>query len=486
MNPQRQRPLPPVFSSTQEQNKAECAAIWYTYAGEAEQQNDLLGARMGFMCAWKEQPEELRYFQTVVNFLHRNEFIEELFSVYQIGSQLFASHVPTLVNYSNLLNEYGEHQKAKEITEKVLMLQSHCLPAWGNLGNAFRGLGEFTKSASCFEKILKDDPENAVAGFNLASVFLSVGEYERGFYYYDMRLNLPGCERLQSRNSSPFWDEEYLDGKSILVYAEQGLGDTLMFARYLQLLVDFGAKKIFFEVQKPIKWALESLNSESIVVVERQSLDEPFEIDTDYQIPLLSLPHIALMKRATLDTNVPYLEYPECDAPRALEKIIGIQELKQFRVGLCWQGNPNASIDCGRSIDLQHLRPLLTVSNVDFVSLQGRDGLDSIDSVASDFENFHHLDTLDGESRAFEETLTLMNGLDIVITTDTAIAHLAGALGKRCWVLLKKYPEWRWGIDKVDTHWYPNMTLFRQDESGNWNLLIENVKTELEREIITT
>jgi len=468
MNPQSQRPLPPVFSSEQEQNKAECAAIWYSYGSESDQQGDVLGARMGFMCAWREQPEELRYFQTLVNFLHRNGFIDELFKVYEIGVQLFRDHLSTFVNYSNLLNEYGAFDQGREIAELALMINPHCLPAWGNLGNSFCGMGEFEKAASCFEKILKDDAENALAGFNLASVFLAQGDYERGFYYYDHRLNLPGYERLSNRNNAPIWSDEHLQGATMLVYAEQGLGDTLMFSRYLPLLLELGASKVYFEVQAPLFWIFESLNSDKIEVIPRGSLDEPLALETDFQFPLLSLPHIALIHRSTLETDVPYLSFPDCKAERALEKIRGIRERKRRVVGICWQGNPHASIDQGRSLDLEMLTPFFEEQSVDFISLQARDGLEHVENLSKAFENFFHLDSLDNDTRAFEETLVLIRNVDLVITSDTAIAHLAGALGTPTWLLLQKYPEWRWGIDGVNCHWYPQMKLFRQEQAGDW------------------
>ena len=483
MNPQSQRPLPPIFSSEQEQNKAECAAIWYRYASESEEHDDVLGARMGFMCAWKEQPQELRYFQSIVSFLDRNGFIDELFKVYEIGVQLFHDHVPTLVNYSSLLIQYGAFDEGRETAEMALMKDAHCLPAWGNLGNAFRGLGEFSKAVSCYGKILKDEPEHAIAGFNLGCVFLATGDYERGFYYYDHRLNLPGYERLSDRNGAPVWSEEYFDGASILVYAEQGLGDTIMFARYLNLLVELGAGKVYFEVQEPIRWIFESMQSEKIEVISRKSLDIPLDLETDFQLPLLSLPHIAILQRSTLETDVPYLEMPVCNAERAREKMGGISENGRFRIGVCWQGNPHASIDQGRSMELENLSPIFLKTGVDFVSLQGLDGTEQIAAVAAEFDNFHHLENLDKNTRAFEETLVLMQGVDLVITTDTALAHLAGAIGKNCWLLLQKYPEWRWGIEGEHGLWYPQMRIFRQQEIGDWHSVIEAVANCLDERL---
>jgi len=475
MNSKSQRSLPPVFSSEQEQNKAECAAIWYTYAGEAEQQGDLLGARMGFMCAWKEQPEELRYFQTLVNFLDRSGFVDELFKVYGIGVQLHRNHLPTLVNYSNLLNLYGVYDTALEVAENSLMLDSHCLAAWGNMGNAFRGLGEYSRAASCYEKILKHEPDNPQAAFNLASVCLSVGDFAKGFYYYDFRLNLPGYERLQCRNNAEMWTREDLDDKTILIYAEQGLGDTLMCSRYLNTLLDLGARKVYFEVQRPLTWLLKVMENDRIEIIERKNLDEPLTLETDFQFPLLSLPQIALLSKSTLVTEVPYLKMPELKAPRANEKLRGIQERKKFRVGLCWQGNPHAAVDCGRSLALEMLQPLFELSDIDFVSLQSRDGIEMVPEIAAEFSNFFYLPKLDADTRSFEETLMLMSGLDLIVSTDTAIMHLAGALGIPCWGLLQKFPEWRWGLFGEESFWYPKMRIFRQQQAGDWDSVIEDV-----------
>lgn len=473
--PNQQHVPPPVFSSAQEQNKAECAATWYAYAKMAEQSSDLMGAHMGYVNSWREQPEEFRYFQTFIEFLNRTGDIDELIKVYEIGIQLHRDHDSTFMNFANLLNIYGLYERAEEITEIVLAKDSNCLPAWGNLGNALRGQGKYDKAKACFEKILKVEPENDLASFNLSNILLSFGQYDRAWPLYESRLKLPGYQRLQRRNDAPKWQGEFLDGKCILVFAEQGLGDTFMFIRYLRMLAEAGAY-IYFEVQKSVAWLMKGLIGVEVAIISRDSLDVLLEQETDFQIPLLSLPGLAHQRGWDASVQPVYLQPYTRQSKRASELIEGFDGLK---VGLCWQGNPSAAIDCGRSLSLQLMEPLMEIEWIDFVSLQGRDGLEFIEDCVKKRKHFHCLPNLDRGMPAFAETVALIEGVDLVITSDTGIAHLAGSMGKECWVLLQKYPEWRWGLASKQTHWYPQMRLFRQTSVGNWESVIQEVKEAL-------
>ena len=475
INHPHRRPEPPVFDSEQEQDKAECALIWYNYAKEAELEGDHTGAQMGFYNAWSEQPQDFRYFQSVVSYLGRTGQVDPLIKVYEIGIQLFPHHAQTLVNFSNLLNLYGHYAQAKAVIEGLLARDATCLAGWGNLGNALRGLGDYQGARECFRKVLAEEPGNVVAVFNLSNILLSQEEYEQGWPLYEYRLQLPGYERLRHRNTAPMWHGGSLKNRSILVYAEQGLGDTFMFSRYLRMLAEEGAN-IHFEVQKPIAWLMEDLTGFDVMVIGRESLDILSVEKTDYQVPLLSLAGIADQRGWRSEALTRYMEPNLSDAPRARELLDGLEGIK---VGLSWQGNPHASIDCGRSLALDLLNPLMDLNLLEFVSLQAKDGLDGIEACAERHGNFHFLPDLDQGPRAYAESVVLIDGVDLVITTDTAVAHLAGAMGKPCWVLLQKYPEWRWGLTGDKTPWYPSMRLFRQETAGDWTTLIAEVRDAL-------
>jgi Tfp pilus assembly protein PilF len=473
--------VPPEFDPEQEQNKAECAAIWYTYAKEAEQDEDYPGAQMAYMNAWNEQPQEIGYFQALVSYFDRTEQIDEMIKIYEIGIQLYRNHAATLINFSNLLNTYGHYERAKEVIEIQLAQDALCVPGWGNLGNALRGLGDYDGARECFEKILKLQPDNVIAGFNLSNVLLSKGIFDQGWPLYESRLSLPGYHRLNRRNKAPVWKGESLDSSSILVYAEQGLGDTFMFSRYLRMLSEMGAS-LRFEVQKPISWLMEDLIGCEVMVVERKSLDELSDECTDYQIPLLSLAGIAHERGWGGGEPSSYLTPRTNLSSRASELLRG---LKGVKVGLCWQGNPRAAIDYGRSIPLEMFKPLMRLGRIDFVSLQGKDGLEGIEACAQYRDNFHYLPDLDENTPAYAESVALINGVDLVVTSDMAIAHLAGAMGKKCWVLLQKYPEWRWGLTGETTSWYADMRLFRQEKAGEWATVIQQVKRRLTEEFLS-
>jgi Tfp pilus assembly protein PilF len=473
------RPLLPEFSEEQEQDRAECASIWFKYAKESERSGDQLGARIGFVSAWKEQPHDLRYFQTVVNFLERIGQVGELFKVYEIGSQLHYKHMPTLMNYSVLLSKYGHFQKAKEVAERGLLLASNSAAAWGNLGIALRGMGDWEQSILCFRKVLSVDPSNVLASYNLSHLLLANGMWSEGWERFEDRFKLPGYERLISRCNARKWHGQSVDSKKVLVYAEQGLGDTLMFSRYLPMLIEQGAK-VSFELQAGLQWLMDRDVHLGATTIPRKSLDIEVKGSFDFQIPLMSLPRFA--HRMDWMPSPKPVDFGAVNRLNTVNRATElIESLEGYKIGLCWQGNPHASIDCGRSMPLHLMAPLMAFEGVDFVSLQARDGLEEVEAFAAAFENFHFLDHLDDGPRIFEETVSLIAGLDLVITTDTAIAHLCGSFGKRCWLLLQAVPEWRWGYEGTTTPWYPDMKLIRQGEPGNWESVIAETVSHLEQ-----
>lgn len=468
-------PRPPELTQELRGDPVRCARIWSQYASEAERFGDIEGAFSGHMSAWKLQPQALSFYEPLRQFLERQYQVDALIQVLELGSRLFPKQLATWVSYSRWLNHQGEFAAGKQAAERALELDATCIEAQGNLGNALRGLGEYAAAASCFETILVEQPEQPLARFNLACVQLAMERWQAGLANYEARLLLPGYERLRSRNASPRWRGESLVGKRLLVYAEQGLGDTFMLARYIPMLVELGATDIVVEVQPAIAWILKSTPFERVQWIERQDLDRPLDLDTDFQIPLLSLLQVALRHHSNLaSTPAAWLQAITVETPRARQLLAALPE-RTPRVGLCWQGNPNAAIDRGRSLALESLYPLWQVSGVQWVSLQSRVGLEGLDALVGQHAHLHALPDLDGAGRAFEETLCLLQSLDLVITTDTAIAHLAGVLGKPCWILLQRFPEWRWGLEEGKTHWYPQARLFRQPLPGDWSSVLAEV-----------
>jgi uncharacterized protein DUF6165 len=262
---------------------------------------------------------------------------------------------------------------------------------------------------------------------------------------------------------------ENIQGKRIIVYEEQGLGDVIQFSRYLTLLSSLGAD-VTFLVRPSMHRLLRALSPE-IHLIDRPTPQERF----DFQSALLSLPSSVGTTLDTIPSNIPYLFQEEGRAAR-WRRHIGDHG---FKIGICWQGNTSAKVDVGRSCALKSFQPIANIPGVRLISLQKTDGLDELTCLPSGMT----VETLGAEfdsgPDAFVDTAAIMSSLDLIITIDTSIAHLAGALGRPVWVVLKHVPDWRWLLDRADSPWYPSMKLYRQTIRGEWGSAFARVAADV-------
>ncbi|MDB6107344.1 MAG: tetratricopeptide repeat family protein, partial [Gammaproteobacteria bacterium] len=274
---------------------------------------------------------------------------------------------------------------------------------------------------------------------------------------------------------APRWSgEETLEGKSLFVHAEQGLGDTLQFCRYVHVLEAMGAN-VIFEVQPVLKRLLGSLGMRGTLIARGEPLPK-----FDLHIPLLSLPLALHTELDTIPGGVPYLHVDPDALHGWSERLAALPGLK---IGLNWYGNPEAeqlSALQSRSFPLAAAAPVARLEGVSLVSLQKGPGADQRQQVEFSGQVAQLTDPLYmGADEIATETAALIRALDLVITADTALAHLAGALGARVWLVLQAVPDWRWLIDRRDSPWYPTMRLFRQRTPGNWADVFDRIATEL-------
>ena len=267
--------------------------------------------------------------------------------------------------------------------------------------------------------------------------------------------------------------EQAAAGQSILIYCEQGLGDTIQFCRYIPMVAAKGFA-VFFVIQKPLIGLLSSLHG-----VHKLLSTGDFMPTTDYRCSLLSLMHVFKSNINNVPCDIPYL-IPDSGKEKTWLDKIGMQG---FKVGVSWQGNPNAAVDIGRSFPLRLFKPVSKLPEVRLISLQKYVGVDQI----PEFMQHHSLEVLEDfdaeQDRAFVDAAGVMANLDLVITSDTAIAHLAGALGVPVWIVLQLTPDWRWTLDLPYSPWYPTMKLFRQKQDGDWEGVFEEVRIELELQL---
>jgi tetratricopeptide (TPR) repeat protein len=358
---------------------------------------------------------------------------------------------------------------------RAVVLRTGYADAHTNAGIALRGLGRYQEALNSLDRALSIRPEDPTAAWTKAVLKLSLGEFRDGWPLYESRLRLERARQLQRAFASPRWTgAEELAGKTLLVYADQGLGDTLQFCRYIPVLEAMDAR-VVFEVQPVLKPLLGSLAMRGTLIGRGEPLP-----DFDLHIPLLSLPLALGTELDTIPGGVPYLKVD----PAALhfwgERLAA---LPGFRVGLNWHGDPAAeklSALEARSFPLAAAAPLARVAGVSLLSLQKGPGAEQraevrfSDAIAQLTDPLHM-----GPEEIAGETAAIVTSLDLVITADTALAHLAGALGARVWVVLQAVPDWRWLTERADSPWYPTMRLFRQHTPGDWSEVFQRVAVEL-------
>ena len=326
--------------------------------------------------------------------------------------------------------------------------------AWNNLGNTYLQLLQLEDAISAYEQAITLNPTHADAKNGYAQALLMNGNFNPGWAAYEARFDKPDSPPRRAYASTE-WMGQTLQGKSILLYAEQGIGDTIQFMRFANHLKGMGAR-IIIECQKEICELVSTI----------PSIDQAIPLNdltpsTNYHAPLMSLPYLL---KLTDTASLASASYIKIDASQ-------IQKLEKVRIGLVWAGNPNHVNDGNRSIPLEEFSPLFDRPDVDVVSLQ-------FGKALSQIQNTTMLDVL-GKDPSFFDLAQAIANLDLLITADTASSHLAGAMGCPCWVLLPFVPDWRWMLHKNDTHWYSSIRLFRQKNRGDWGSVIHDVSMAL-------
>jgi tetratricopeptide (TPR) repeat protein len=295
------------------------------------------------------------------------------------------------------------------------------------------------------------------------------GDFAAGWHNYEYRWQTKMLRNARRDFSQPQWLGQPIAGARILLHAEQGLGDTLQFIRYVPMVAARGAK-IILEVPSELRRLVETTLGSIAQVITRGSHLPDF----DWQSPLLSLPFVFQTAQTSIPASIPYLQ-TDPQLARSFAQHFGAPANIELRVGLVWSGSPRHTRDPQRSIPLAQLCALTEISDTTFYSLQKGPAAKDLLNMPIDM----NLVDLSGYLNDFADTAAALAHLDLVITVDTAVAHLAGALGKRVWILLTRNPDWRWLLDREDSPWYPTARLFRQHVAGDWSSVIDRVHTEL-------
>jgi tetratricopeptide (TPR) repeat protein len=368
-------------------------------------------------------------------------------------------------NKGNALRHLGRFDEALENYDRAITLKPDYVGAHSNRGNCLDEMGRYDEALSSYKDALALQPDHADAHWNTAVNRLRAGDLKTGWIEHEWRWKIRSFQVGHRHFKQPLWiGAEPIDGKVLLLHNEQGLGDALQFCRYVPLIAARGAH-VILEIDGPLKELLSGLAGVSHCISKAETLP-----DFDCHCPLTSLPLAFDTTLDTIPSAVPYLSV----GAQATDWGTRLHSQNLPRIGLVWSGNPDHTNDRNRSIPLKSLLPLLNVE-AQFVSLQKdiRPGDEVVLRERSDILN------LGPALQSFVDTAALIEHLDLVVSVDTSVAHLAGALGRPVWILLPYVPDWRWLLDREDSPWYPTARLFRQSRTREWHSVVDEMHRAL-------
>jgi len=364
----------------------------------------------------------------------------------------------------------GEIVAAEASFKRALELAPNFAAAWINLGSLKAGLEKFAEAVPLYNRALALAPEHAAGHWNRALSLMTLGDYPAAWRDYEWRWQIPGLvQSAEVKVLERRWRGEPVAGRTVLLHSEQGIGDTIQFARYAPLVARQGARVVL-----AVQPALVSLLSRLPGLDRVMSVADPLPA-FDVQATLPDLPGIFETSLASIPDPAGYLTP---DPARAARWAARLATETRRRIGLIWAGNPRHRDDRHRSIPLAMLAPLLGRADVAWFSLQ-------VGDRAKDLAASVHAGIVDlsAELTDFAETAAALSALDLLISVDTAPAHLAGALGRPAWLLVARQADWRWMRNREDSPWYASLRLFRQETQGDWAPVIARVTAALDREI---
>ena len=382
-------------------------------------------------------------------------------AAYREGLRLQPAFPVAWNNLGNALRMQDQIEQADRCFETALQQQPGYLSALKNRGTLWIWAGEIERGLQWYQQALQVAPEEPELHRNLGVIYLLQGRFAEGWREYRWRWRMPGLSRPPAADAAAAWQGQDLRGRTILLYPEQGLGDAIHFVRMAQSVKTLGAHTVLVSPPRMIPLLASAAGVDKIVP---EGLDPGV---FDYHASLIEVAdQLQVGDAVPIPADVPYLSVPENLRGYWANRLANLPGRK---VGICWQGNRHHHADHYRSVSVQQFAPVAACRDVTLVSLQHGFGSEQAAEVSLGASIVRPAESIDQTSGAFLDTAAIMHSLDLVITTDTSTAHLAGALGVPVWVALAKVPDWRWRLDGDRSPWYPNMRLFRQTEVGRWD-----------------
>jgi len=421
--------------------------------------------------ALKLNPNFYNSYYNLGNVLRGKGLLDEAMVCYQKVIQLNPEFAGAHCNLGNVLHEKGKLDEAITHYQKALQLNQNLAEVYNNLGNVLHDSGHFEKALTCYQKAIQLNPDLADAHWNIALIHLLTGNFREGWKGYEWRWKLK--DPIQRVFAQPLWDGSDIEGRTILLYAEQGFGDAIQFIRYAPLIAQRGAQ-VIVECHKELASLIRNVEGVQEIFVFGEQLPK-----FDVHCPLLSLPLVFDTTLETIPAKVPYISADSTTVRKWEDRLK--HDNAELKIGLLWAGNPKLKGNIFRSFSLETFSPLAQLDNITFYSLQKGEASEQAKNPP---EGMRLIDYTD-EIHDFSDTAALIENLDLVISADTAVAHLAGAMGKPVWTMIPFAPDWRWLLNREDSPWYPTMRLFRQPSLGDWESLMNRILEELKTLIVS-
>ncbi|WP_019500121.1 tetratricopeptide repeat protein [Pseudanabaena sp. PCC 6802] len=451
------------------QLKPNDSLIHFKLGNALAQQEKFPEAISNYQSAIQHQPHYVDAYQNLGIVLRKLERFEEAIAAYQSVLQIAPNHHEVFYNLGNTYLDLDRCDRAIACYQRAIQISPNFAQALNSLGTAYRQQGRLNEAIACIERAIAIHSDYTEAHFNLASTLLLAGDLQRGFAEFEYRLKSQNFADVYQSFQQPQWDGSPLEGKTILLYSDAALGDTIQAVRYIPQVVERGGR-VILRSKESFRRLLQNSADVDRFIAEEDDLPD-FEVFA----PLLSLPHILDTTLETIPNGVPYI-FPlscACDLPCPIPDAM--------KVGIVWSsGYRSASYELKKfyrhkSCDLSLFEPILSMSNICFYSLQVGQNVEAI----REFSDRPHIIDLSDKIHDFADTANIISQLDLVITVDTAVAHLAGAMAKPVWVLIPFVPDWRWMLGRDDSPWYPTMRLFRQKQIGDWQEVFGRVHDAL-------
>ena len=402
---------------------------------------------------------------------HRTNEGEKAVELIKTAIRLNPAPAPIFLNsLAEVYRALYRFEEAEVYYRQALQLKPDFAEAHNNLANALRALRRMEEAEQSYRSAIELDPDFSLAKLNYSLLQLMRGNLDQGFALFENRFESgdpvtmgPARAILGELKNRPRWLGQDLKSASLLVWTEQGLGDSLMMMRYLPRIKNRGAGRLIVYCEPALVRIMQSLTGvDEVYCGARPPPPEEYQ----FHCPTMSLPLLFETRLETIPTDVPYVKVPGDVRQKWADKISGVE---RPRVGLVWAGGKQARIDPIRSMSLKSFLPVVAAARAAFISLQKGDEAKQVEAF-----DRHIFDWMD-ECRDFLDTAGLVEQLDLVISVDTSVAHLAGAMGKPVWLLSRFDGAWPWLLEREDSPWYPSMRIFRQSERASWDDVMQRV-----------